>query len=202
MSRKILRVERLRSVRCHRLSRQRQSIHDRQTRMESTWSRRPSMRPLHRQSRRPRRHPLGRRPVPRSPAGKRQIALSPLQRLDRGRLVDRQHHGVVRGILIKTNDSSALRHKRGIRALTPGFAARQVDLPSGQEAPNVLRVDVGQFARQQRSCPVGITRRRRTILHRQKQPFTNKALFYSILFATDRSPEGLGGRVRRYRFRL
>ena len=63
--------------------------------------------------------------------------------------------------------SAALATKSGSVLSTPRFAARQVDLLGTQEPPDILLVDIGQLAGQQRRRPVGITRGRGLIQQRK-----------------------------------
>ena len=83
-----------------------------------------------------------------SPVGQFQITLGTFQRLDRRLLVNRQHHRIVGRHHVKADDIRRLRRELRVRALTPGFAAREVNLPGAQETPQILFVNVAQFARQ------------------------------------------------------
>jgi len=92
-----------------------------------------------------------------------QIALRPLQGLDRRLFIDTEHNRLGRRINVETNDISGFRRERGVIALAPGFARRKVDLVLAQEAPDILNVNVAQRLGQQRAHPAGIARRRRLL---------------------------------------
>ncbi len=103
----------------------------------------------------------------RPPVGQLQIALLALECLDRWFLVDRQHEGVARRIEVEPDDLRRLGGERGIVALAPRLACRQIDLLLAQEAPDVLHVDIAQLRGDQRSVPARMTRRHRAIENRQ-----------------------------------
>ena len=107
--------------------------------------------------------------VPRqSPAIRQlQISLGALQRLDRRLFVDADNDRVLRGRHVEPNHSGSLGDKLGIVALTPGFAAGEINLLPAQEAPDVLLVHGAQFGGNQRPGPAGKPDRRRAIQHRQ-----------------------------------
>ena len=65
-----------------------------------------------------------------APIRQLQIALCPLQRLDRRFFVDAKDNGFGRRIDIEANNVGGLGCKLWIIALAPGFATRQIDLVS------------------------------------------------------------------------
>ena len=73
-----------------------------------------------------------------------QVALRPLQRLDRGLLVDTDDDGVLRRRHVEPDHVGGLGDELRIVALAPGFAPGQVDLLGAQEAPDILHVDVAE----------------------------------------------------------
>ena len=96
-----------------------------------------------------------------------QIALRPLQRLDRGLFVDADDDRVLGRRHVEPDHVGGLGDELGIVALAPGFAPGEVDLLRAQEAPDILDIDVAERGRQQRPRPAGIARRRRLIQQRQ-----------------------------------
>ena len=64
-------------------------------------------------------------PAERAAIGKLQIALCPLQRLDRGLFVDTDHDGVLRRRQIEPDDLGGLGGKIGIIAFAPRLARRR-----------------------------------------------------------------------------
>ena len=95
-----------------------------------------------------------------------QIALRPLQSLDRRLLVDTEDDRLGRRVNIQANHISSFRRKLRIVALAPG-SGRKVDVVLTQEPPNILNVNVFQCLRQQRAGPASVARRRRLIQKRQ-----------------------------------
>src|SRR6516165_5477387 len=96
-----------------------------------------------------------------------QIALCPLQRLDRGLLVDTQDNRLGRRINVKADHVGRLRGELRVVALAPGLPRSQIDVVLAQETPNILNVDVFERLRQQRASPPGIACGRRLIQKRQ-----------------------------------
>src|ERR1700732_1052347 len=96
-----------------------------------------------------------------------EIALCPLQRLDRGLLVNADDDGVLGRCHVEPDHVGGFGDERGIVALAPGFAPGEVDLLRAQETPDILDVDIVERGRQQRPCPARITLRRRLIQQRQ-----------------------------------
>ena len=64
-------------------------------------------------------------PAERAAIGKLQIALCPLQRLDRGLFVDTVHDGVLRRRQIEPDDLGGLGGEIGIIAFAPRLAAER-----------------------------------------------------------------------------
>ena len=85
-----------------------------------------------------------------------QIALSPLQRLDRGLFVDAEDNRVLRRGHVEPDHIGGLGGELRIVALAPGFAPGEVDLLGAQKAPDILHIDVAERCGQQRSRPAGI----------------------------------------------
>ena len=108
----------------------------------------------------------GQRPA----VGQLQIALRPLQRLDRGLLVDADDDRVLGRRHVQPDHVGRLGGELGIVALAPGLAPVQVDLLRAQKAPDLLLVHVAQFGRDQRSGPARKPGRRRAIQNRQDTP--------------------------------
>src|SRR5215207_656491 len=96
-----------------------------------------------------------------------QIALRPLQGLDRRLLIDTENDRLGRRIDVKAHHVGSLGGERRVIALAPGFAPRKVDLVLAQEAPDVLNINVAQGLGQQRTVPAAIALRRRLIQKRQ-----------------------------------
>jgi hypothetical protein len=93
-----------------------------------------------------------------------QIALRPLQGLDRRLLIDAHNKRLAGRVEIKADDTGGLRGKIGIVALAPGLADRQIDLVAPQQAaPDILNVDVAQRLGQQRPGPPRKSLRRRLV---------------------------------------
>src|SRR5437660_678293 len=96
-----------------------------------------------------------------------QIALRPLQGLDRRLFVDAENNRLGRRIDIKADHIGGFRHKRGVVALAPRLAGGKVDIVLAQEAPDILNINVAQGLGQQWTRPPGIALRRRLIQKRQ-----------------------------------
>ena len=90
-----------------------------------------------------------------------QIALRPLQRLDRGLLVDADDDGVLGRRHVEPDHIGGLGDELGIVALAPGLAPGEVDLLRAQETPDILHIDIAERGRQQRPRPARIALRRR-----------------------------------------
>ena len=105
----------------------------------------------------------GQRPA----VGELQIALRPLQRLDRGLLVDADDDRVLRRRHVEPDHVGGLGDELGIVALAPGLAPGEVDLLGAQEAPDILHVDVAQRGCNQRPGPARKPGRRRALQNRQ-----------------------------------
>ena len=86
-----------------------------------------------------------------------QIALRPLQRLDRRLLVDADDDRVLGRRHVEPDHIGGLGDELGIVALAPGFAPGEVDLLRAQEAPDILDIDIAERCSQQRSRPARIT---------------------------------------------
>src|ERR1700750_2275987 len=64
---------------------------------------------------------------------------------------------------VEADDVGGFADKLRVIALAPGLAAGQIDLLRSQETPDILLMNVAEFARQQqRSRPVGVARRGRS----------------------------------------
>src|SRR5262249_23644094 len=98
----------------------------------------------------------------RAPIGQLEIALRPLQRLDRRLLVHRQHQRAVGRVKIEPDNLRRLGCEGRVVALAPGLAGRKVDLLCTQEAPDILHIESLSSAAingpLQRSCPAGTGR--------------------------------------------
>src|SRR5437773_3216075 len=103
-------------------------------------------------------------------SGELQVSLRPLQRLDRRLFVDTDDDGVLRRRDIEPNYIGGFGGEFGIVAFAPGFTPRKVDLLDAQKAPDLLLMHIAQGLGQQRSCPAGISLRRRFIQQRQNTP--------------------------------
>jgi hypothetical protein len=97
-----------------------------------------------------------------APIWQLQIALRPLQRLERRLFVDATDYGFRRRIDIEADKLGGLGCKLWI-VEAPGFASRQIDLVVLQEAPDILDVKVGQRLGQKRSRPSRKPFRRRHV---------------------------------------
>jgi hypothetical protein len=73
----------------------------------------------------------------RSAVRQPQIALRPLQGLDRGLLVDAENDRVLRRRHVKLDHIGRLGDERRVGALAPGFAPGEVNLLGPQEAPHL-----------------------------------------------------------------
>ena len=113
----------------------------------------------------------------RPPVGQPEIALRPLQRLDRRLLVDAEDDGVLGRRHIEADDVGGLGDELGIVALAPRLLAVEIDPLVAQEAPHLLLVNVAQFGGDQPARPAREPSRRRPLQHRQN------------------APAGLGGRI-------
>src|ERR1700730_5248248 len=89
-----------------------------------------------------------------------QIALRPLQSLDRRLFIDTENNRLGGRIDIKADHIGGFRHELGVVALAPGFAGDKIDLVLAQEAPDILNINVAQCLGQQRTRPAGIALRR------------------------------------------
>ena len=87
-----------------------------------------------------------------------QVALRPLQGLDRRLFVDTENNRLGGRIDIEADHIGGFRHELGVVALAPGFAGDKVDIVLAQEAPDILNVNVAQCLGQQRTRPPGIAR--------------------------------------------
>ena len=70
--------------------------------------------------------------------GQLQIALRPLQRLDRGLLVDTEHNRLVGRCHVEANDVGRLSGELRIVALAPGLAAVEIDLAAPAESARYI----------------------------------------------------------------
>ena len=96
-----------------------------------------------------------------------QIALRPLQGLDRRLFVDTENNRLGGRIDIEADHIGGFRRERWVVAFAPGFAGGKVDIVLAQEAPDVLNVHVAQRLGQQRTRPPGIALRWRLRQKRQ-----------------------------------
>src|SRR5882724_5407634 len=96
-----------------------------------------------------------------------QVALRPLQGLDRGLFVDTENDRLGRRIDIKPDHIGSFRREGRVVALAPGLAGGKVDIVLAQEAPDILNINVAQCLGQQWTRPAGIARRRWFIQKRQ-----------------------------------
>src|SRR6516164_4395797 len=80
-----------------------------------------------------------------------QIALRPLQRLDRRFLIDTEHNRLGRRIDVEADHIGGFRRELRIVALAPRLARSQIDLVLAQKAPNILNINVLQGFSQQRT---------------------------------------------------
>src|SRR5262249_5295698 len=71
-----------------------------------------------------------------------QVALRPLQRLDRRLLIDTENDRLGRRIDIEPDHVGRFRREFRVIALAPGFAGSQIDVVLAQEAPNILNVNI------------------------------------------------------------
>ncbi len=76
--------------------------------------------------------------------GQLEIALRPLQRLDRGLLVDADHHRILRRRQGEGDHIGGLGGERRVLTLAPELAPGQVDLVCPQEAPDLLFVHIAE----------------------------------------------------------
>jgi hypothetical protein len=74
-----------------------------------------------------------------------QIALRPLQCLDRRLLVDTENNRLGGRIDIKADHIGGFRRKLGVVALAPGFAGGKIDIVLAQEAPDILNINKTQL---------------------------------------------------------
>ena len=102
-----------------------------------------------------------------APVRQLQIALRPLQGLDRRLFVDTENNGLGGRIDIKADHIGGFRHELRVVALAPGLAGGKVDIVLAQEAPDILNINVAQGLGQQRTRPPPIALRRRLIQKRQ-----------------------------------
>ena len=91
-----------------------------------------------------------------APVRQLQIALRPLQGLDRRLFVDTENNRLGRWIDIEADHIGGFRYELGVIALAPGFAGDKVDIVLAQEAPDILNINVAQCRCQQRARPPGI----------------------------------------------
>src|SRR6516164_9026828 len=77
-----------------------------------------------------------------------QVALRPLQRLDRRLLIDTENNRLGRRIDIETDHIGCFRRELRVIALAPGLAGSQIDVVLAQKAPNILNVNILQRHRQ------------------------------------------------------
>ena len=96
-----------------------------------------------------------------------QIALRPLQRLDRGLLVDADDDRVLGRRQVEPDDSAALAANSGSLLSHQDLRPGKIDLLGAQEAPDILHIDVAERRRHQRTRPARIARGRRPIQQRQ-----------------------------------
>jgi len=96
-----------------------------------------------------------------------QIALRPLQGLDRRLFVDAENNGLGGRIDIKADHIGGFGRERGVVALAPRLAGGNVDIVLAQKAPDILNINVAQCLGQKRTRPPNIARRRQLIQKRQ-----------------------------------
>ena len=84
-----------------------------------------------------------------------EIALCPLQRLDRGLLVNADDDGVLGRCHVEPDHVGGFGDERGIAALAPRFAPGEVDLLRAQETPDILDIDIVERGRQLRRKALG-----------------------------------------------
>lgn len=96
-----------------------------------------------------------------------QIALHPLQGLDRRLFVDTENNGLGGRIDLGADHIGGFRHERGIFALAPRLPGRKLNIVLAQEAPNILNVNVARRLGQQRTRPPCRALRRRLIRKRE-----------------------------------
>src|ERR1700691_1917828 len=118
-----------------------------------------------------------------APVWQLQIALRPLQSLDRRLFIDAQNNRFGGSVHIKADDIGGLGGELGIVALAPGLARRQIDLVVPQTAPDILNVDVTQRLSQQRSTPAGKAFRRR-LVQKSQDPFVRRRRIEGLLTRT------------------
>ena len=99
-----------------------------------------------------------------------QIALRPLQGLDRRLFVDTENNRFGGRIDVKADHIGGLRHKREGVALASRLAGSKVNIVLAQEAPDILNLNVAQGLGQQRTRPPAITRRRWLLQKQQMLP--------------------------------
>src|SRR4029077_7214784 len=71
-----------------------------------------------------------------------QIALRPLQGLDRRLFVDTENNRFGGRIDVKTDHIGGFRHERGVVALAPRLAGSEVNIVRAKEAPDILNINV------------------------------------------------------------
>ena len=91
--------------------------------------------------------------VERAAIGQLEIALRPLEGLDRRLLIDREDDRMVGRIEVEADDVGGLGGELGVARETPGFAPGEVDPLRPQKAPDVLVADVAEFLGEQRRGP-------------------------------------------------
>lgn len=91
----------------------------------------------------------------------------PLRRLDRSLFIDAEHNSFLGRGNIETDNVRSLRRELGIVALAPGLAGGKVGLVLGQEAPDILNVNVLQRLGSQRTRPPSVAFGRGLIQKRQ-----------------------------------
>ena len=105
--------------------------------------------------------------VERAAVGQLEVALRPLQGLDRRLLVDREHDRVLGRREVEPDDGGGLGGELGVARQAPGLAPGEVDPLGAQKAPDVLVADVAEFCGEQRRGPTGEARGRRPVEQRQ-----------------------------------
>jgi hypothetical protein len=105
-----------------------------------------------------------------------QIALRPLQRLDRRLLIDAENHRLGRRVDIKTDHVGRFGRERRIIALAPGLARRQIDMVLAQKPPNILNINVLQCFASQQTRPARVARGRWLFQKRQNPPVRHPAV--------------------------
>src|SRR6185437_13666178 len=112
--------------------------------------------------------------------GQAKIALSPLQRLDMGLLVNTDNHRVLRRIQIEPDHVGGLRTELRVRRDAPTAPPLKLNAAPTQNSPYLVFAYVAQRLCQQFSIPLRKTFRRRFVEHLQHTLFRAFAVFVGL----------------------